>query len=175
MVKLGMPCPCSVCRERWVGRVTRPVLASCDRLVITWMPSSPFSIATCTPTQCWIITTTTITRAGCWVKATTIAVKSVIWILTPIYLNLPHTVEALIASQKHISSSQMLQTLTPAQWSQASTLTDFSESFFFFFYKKKREAFHNALYEWNVTKTNSCVHLNVIGEKISLYPCISDL
>ena len=27
----------------------------------------------------------------------------------------------------------------------------------------------NALYEWNVTKTNSCVHLNVMANK---YPCI---
>ena len=26
------------------------------------------------------------------------------------------------------------------------------------------------LYEWNVTKTNSCVHLNIIGKKIFLYP-----
>ena len=24
--------------------------------------------------------------------------------------------------------------------------------------------FVNALYEWNVTKTNSCLHLNVTGE-----------
>ena len=31
--------------------------------------------------------------------------------------------------------------------------------------------FANALYDWNITKTNSCVHLNVIGEYIyiSLY------
>ena len=28
------------------------------------------------------------------------------------------------------------------------------------------------LYEWNVTKTNSCVHLNIIGKQISLYPYI---
>ena len=28
--------------------------------------------------------------------------------------------------------------------------------------------FVNAEYEWNVTKTNPCVHLNVTGE----YPCI---
>ena len=32
--------------------------------------------------------------------------------------------------------------------------------------------FVNALYERNVTKTNSDVHLNVIGKSISLCPCI---
>ena len=30
----------------------------------------------------------------------------------------------------------------------------------------------NAPYEWNVAKANSCVHFNVIGKYISLYPCI---
>ena len=29
--------------------------------------------------------------------------------------------------------------------------------------------FVNALYEWNVTNTNSCIHLNVMANK---YPCI---
>ena len=32
--------------------------------------------------------------------------------------------------------------------------------------------FVNALYEWNATMTNSSAHLNVIGNYISLVPCI---
>ena len=32
--------------------------------------------------------------------------------------------------------------------------------------------FVDALYDYNVTKTSSCVHLNVTGEQISLYPCM---
>ena len=33
--------------------------------------------------------------------------------------------------------------------------------------------FVNALYEWNVIKTNSCAHFNVTGKCISLYLCVS--
>jgi len=38
---------------------------------------------------------------------------------------------------------------------------------------RHKRLFVNAPYEWNVTKANSYLHLNVIGEQISLYPCIT--
>ena len=37
---------------------------------------------------------------------------------------------------------------------------------------KKQKKTINTLYEWDVTKTNSCIHLYVIGEYMSLNPCI---